>query len=124
MAWIIDGQPEDDPRQQAYLAMQRAIDAIKADYRGLKGRLEKIRAKLEKKRIVYHVVPDKEQGQWQVKRVGTSRATSTHEKKNDAVAAVRELGQKKQPSQIVINKADGTIQSERTYGDDPRRTPG
>jgi hypothetical protein len=35
-----------------------------------------------------------------------------------ATAAARMLGN----SQVVIHKMDGTIQSERTYGADPRRT--
>jgi len=49
---------------------------------------------------------------------------SEHTLKRDAAAAAIELARVQQPSQVVIHKRDGKIQTEFTYGDDPERTKG
>jgi len=36
----------------------------------------------------------------------------------------RELAKANQPSQIIIHTRDGRIETEHTYGDDPRQTEG
>jgi hypothetical protein len=76
------------------------------------------------KRVVYHVVPDKDQGVWKVKREGAERAASIHDGKDDAFEKARELAQNNPLSQVKIHKRDGTIQEERTYGKDPKKYPG
>jgi hypothetical protein len=67
------------------------------------------------------VSPNKREGGWVVK-VGTDK--TSHDTKQaaiqDAVARGRESGN----AQVVIRKKDGSIQSERTYGNDPRRSKG
>ena len=70
------------------------------------------------KRAVYHVTPTGD-GDWKVKAVGSSRASSTHENKADAVDRATDLGKEHRPGQIVIHGKDGKIQEERTYGKDP-----
>jgi hypothetical protein len=67
------------------------------------------------------VSPNKREGGWVV----TSGTEKTwHDTKrsaiDDAVARGRESGN----AQMIIRKKDGTIQSERTYGNDPRRSKG
>jgi hypothetical protein len=70
---------------------------------------------------VYDVSPS--DGDWEVKRRGGKRATRVFDRKADAVQFGRDLA-KGQKGQLVIRKQDGTIQEERTYGDDPYPPPG
>lgn len=74
-------------------------------------------------RIVYHVKPSSD-GRWQVAKRGAARASSSHDRKTEAVARGKELASKQRLGQLVVHKADGTIQGEFTYGADPRRTRG
>jgi hypothetical protein len=67
------------------------------------------------KRNRYDVVPSGTA--W---RVTHSQSTvSTHARKQDAIDAGVRVARANQPSQLVIHRADGTIEDERTYGDDP-----
>lgn len=66
-------------------------------------------------RNVYHVVPSGTN--WQVKH--NQEVLSNHTYKEDAVDKGREYALANQPSQLVIHRADGTIETEHTYGDDP-----
>lgn len=68
------------------------------------------------KRKVYDVSPS-EKG-WNVKARGANRASNHFDNKADAVQRGRDLA-KGQEGQLVIRKQDGTIQEERTYGNDP-----
>jgi hypothetical protein len=76
------------------------------------------------KRVVYHVVPDKDERVWKVKREGAERSSSTHNVKGDALEKARELAQNNPLSQVKIHGMDGKIQEERTYGQDPEKYPG
>jgi uncharacterized protein YdaT len=66
----------------------------------------------------YHVTqrPD---GQWQAKGEGASRASAVTRTKAEAVDRARDLAKAQPLGQVIIHKSDGTIQSERTYGNDP-----
>lgn len=55
--------------------------------------------------------------QWVVKE-GT-RVLSTHGAKTDAVTAGVKVASANEPSSLRICRMDGTIEDERTYGDDP-----
>jgi Uncharacterized protein conserved in bacteria (DUF2188) len=55
---------------------------------------------------------------WEVKLDHAQRASSTHEKKTDAVAAGREKAQGLK-TELTIRKEDGTIQNKNSYGNDP-----
>jgi hypothetical protein len=63
---------------------------------------------------------------WNVKEGKTT--VSSHLKKENAVDAAAKLGNhikdKGGLAQVRIHKIDGKFQSERTYGKDPRKTPG
>ena len=84
----------------------------------------------KKKRMVIHVVPhnDTDAGKgWGVKLNGELFAVfylKNRKTKKDAIAAAVRGAKKNQPSQVVIHKRDGTIQEERTFGDDPVRSKG
>jgi uncharacterized protein YdaT len=73
-------------------------------------------------RKVYHVAPKDEQ--WEVKAEGAQRATKLTDTKKEALAAAKDLAKNQKPSQVVIHRTDGTIQTEHTYEDDPENIPG
>ncbi len=66
-------------------------------------------------RNIYRVVPDG--NQWKVKKDSVVR--STHATKQPAIDAGRVLALANQPSQLVVHRANGTIELEWTYGNDP-----
>ncbi len=66
-------------------------------------------------RKVYRVVPST--GWWQVQHEGAT--LSTHRLKDEAITAGRKVALDNQPSQLVVHRADGTIEFEWTYGRDP-----
>ena len=63
-----------------------------------------------------YVVRPKDGGGWSVMTGGASRATSVHDAKEEAVAKARDLAKRKTPSQLLVYKQDGTVQTEQTYG--------
>lgn len=66
-------------------------------------------------RTVFHVVP-KGPG-WQVQRDGD--AVLSVDTKKQAIDEARALAKELQPSQVVVHTADGRIEDEMTYQDDP-----
>jgi hypothetical protein len=54
---------------------------------------------------------------WQVTHAGS--VLSTHATKEAGINAGVVAAYANQPSQLVIYRANGTIEDERTYGDDP-----
>lgn len=70
------------------------------------------------RRRTYHVTPA--DGAWRVKRAGAKRADSVHEKKSDAISRAKELAKKAKLGQVKVHGEDGEIQTEYTYGEDPR----
>jgi hypothetical protein len=73
------------------------------------------------KRTRIDVTHRKKDGMWVVKGGGEEHAFL---RKTEAVRSAAEAGKMLGHAQVVIRKTDGTIQSERTYGDDPRRSKG
>jgi hemerythrin superfamily protein len=74
-------------------------------------------------RTVYRVTPTKD-GRWQVTKKGATRASSTHDKKSEAVSRGRQFARKHRLAQLVVHTSAGKIQTEYTYGEDPRRSRG
>lgn len=68
-------------------------------------------------RTIYDVSPDGDE--WVVKKREASRASGRFSTKSAAVARGRELAKANRPSQLVVRRGDGTIETEYTYGDDP-----
>lgn len=66
-------------------------------------------------RTVYRVVPDVTK--WSVKH--ERKIMSSHYTKSSAIEAGRGLAKANEPSQLVVHRSDGTIETEWTYGDDP-----
>ncbi|GFO59225.1 hypothetical protein GMST_15500 [Geomonas silvestris] len=75
------------------------------------------------KRKVVHVVPDKKQGGWNVE-VEKQQGKKHFETKDDAVGAGKKIAKEGPLGQIKIHKQDGTIQTEHTYGEDPKNILG
>lgn len=74
-------------------------------------------------RNVYHVVRRNES--WQVRRPRARRASGCHSSKVAAIAHAKALASR--PStlgQVVVHRRDGRVETEWTYGNDPRRTRG
>jgi hypothetical protein len=65
----------------------------------------------------HHVVPNPDGG-WNVKKGGADRASKHFEKKQDAVDWGRDVS-RKQGSEFVIHRKDGTIQDKDSHGKDP-----
>ena len=63
-----------------------------------------------------YVVTTHAKGGWKVQAEGASRATSVHKTKGEAVANAKELARSHQPSQLLVYKQNGTVQTEQTYG--------
>lgn len=55
---------------------------------------------------------------WKVKTVGTRKAAGIYDTKAEALAKAVEVAKNKK-AELTIQKADGTIQSGRSYGNDP-----
>lgn len=67
------------------------------------------------KRNIVRVLP--KNGSWKV--TYNSSEVSTYVLKSVAVEKGKSLAKSNTPSQLVIYKADGTIETEHTYGNDP-----
>lgn len=65
----------------------------------------------------HHVVPNPNGG-WDVKRGGSQRATSHHDRKQEAVDHGREVS-RNQKSELRIHNRDGRISSSDSHGGDP-----
>ena len=63
-----------------------------------------------------HVVPNN--GQWQVKRQGSEKATKNFETQKQAIDYARSIAIKQQ-SELVIHGLDGRIRDKDSYGNDP-----
>ncbi|ALM50324.1 hypothetical protein AMR72_16390 [Flavobacterium psychrophilum] len=72
---------------------------------------------MSENRKIYHVLPA-EDG-WEGRLEDALRASVTGKNKEEVLERTVELAQNRMPSQVIIHKADGTIQTEHTYGDDP-----
>lgn len=69
-----------------------------------------------------HVTPRKG-GDWAVKKAGSDRASSVHERKADAVKVAREASRKEQ-SELVIHNKDGKIAQKDSHGHDSPTSKG
>jgi Uncharacterized protein conserved in bacteria (DUF2188) len=63
-----------------------------------------------------YTVTARDDGSWEVRTEGAGRATSLHDHKREAVSAAKKLAGDRRPSQLLVYKKDGTVQTEQTYG--------
>jgi uncharacterized protein DUF2188 len=77
------------------------------------------------KRKVYSVEPRSSKAGWKVKQQGGKTVTKTPTK-TEAVKTASKVARKDKKASVVIRKANGRIQEERTYprGSGPRKTKG
>lgn len=75
-------------------------------------------------RVVVRVVPDSAAGVWHVKVQGNAQPASSHRTKEQAIVAGRTLAKQAPLGQLVIYKANGQIETEYTYGNDPANSHG
>lgn len=76
------------------------------------------------KRRVYHVTPVAGEGDWKVKERGAERAVRVFENKGDAIDLAKDLAKNADLGQVIIHGKDRVIQTEYTYGKDPRNIKG
>lgn len=62
-------------------------------------------------------------GTWNVKGAGNSRATSKHDTQAKAIEAARNIA-KNQKSEVVIHGVNGKIRAKDSYGNDPHPPKG
>jgi uncharacterized protein YdaT len=74
-------------------------------------------------RVKYRV-SQKDDGRWQVKRDGASRASNVFDNKANAVKRGSDLARAQPLGQVFIYKQHGGIQTEHTYGNDPKNRKG
>lgn len=72
--------------------------------------------------IIFNVIYRKDE--WHVVRARTGATEGRFRSKADAIELGRELAMREQMSQLRIRKMDGSIQSEFTFGKDPRLIEG
>lgn len=66
-------------------------------------------------RSVFHVVPIGDL--WVVKQTGS--VLSSHDLKNDAIKEGIRIARFNKPSQLLTHRANGSLEDERTYDNDP-----
>jgi len=74
-------------------------------------------------RKIVWVSPDGDGG-WNVKTQGASRAAANFEGKSDAVDKAKEIAKNAPLGQVKIQKRNGEIETEHTYGQDPEKYKG
>ena len=67
------------------------------------------------RRETYRVVAQPDDG-WIVETGEAGQVSSIHRTKDEAVKSARDLARAHEPSQMLVYKLDGTVQTERTYG--------
>lgn len=68
-----------------------------------------------------HVVP--RDGEWAVRKEGSSRDTSRFSTQEEAIRAGRRIA-RNQGSELLVHGRDGRIRERRSYGDDPHPPSG
>ena len=76
-------------------------------------------------RKVYHIVPNPGQEKdWKIKEENVDEPLGLFSDKEEAIEKAKEMAKANEPSQIIIHREDGQIQTEYTYGDDPKKYKG
>jgi poly(hydroxyalkanoate) granule-associated protein len=95
------------PTRNEIQTLTRRVEELTARLEG------KVAEKKAVKRKVYHVVTADEG--WKVELEGTTKPLSTYATKDEALEGAREVAQAHEPSQVVVHRMDGTIQTNYTY---------
>lgn len=110
--------------------LKRISGVVRDEVKTLSGRVDKLAHRVEAlakdmeegapvteavSRTVYEVVPHPDG--WAVQKGGADRATSVHGTKKEAVEAGRTVASDHPPSQLIVQRQDGSVQDSFTYGD-------
>ncbi|MCH7950129.1 MAG: DUF2188 domain-containing protein [Candidatus Dadabacteria bacterium] len=76
------------------------------------------------KRNKYHLTFNSKQDNWGLKKEGSQRPTKAFKTKGEGLKLSREFVREREPSQLIVHKKDGTIQTEHTYKNDPKKYKG
>ncbi|MGE3724545.1 MAG: DUF2188 domain-containing protein [Candidatus Sericytochromatia bacterium] len=75
-------------------------------------------------RVIYHVVPESKAKVWHIKLQRNPAPLATFTTKEAAVAAGRTLAKSQPLGQLIVHLANGRIETEYTYGNDPANSAG
>ena len=78
---------------------------------------------MARNRTIYHVVPDVSGEAWVVTQEDDHAFRREFRTKDEAVQAAKERARDQEPSHVKVHEADGNLEYESTYGDDPSRPP-
>lgn len=110
--------------------LTRLSGIVRDEVKGLSGRVDKLAHRVEAlandieegapvseavSRTVYEVVPHPDG--WAVQKQGADRATSVHGTKKEAMEAGRTVAGDHEPSQLIVQRQDGSVQDSFTYGE-------
>ncbi len=100
------------PTREEIKTLTRRVEELshKVDRLAVPARVKKVERK------VFHVAPHEEG--WKVQVEGTEMPESLHETKDAALTAARDTAKKAEPSQVIVHKLDGSIQTQFSYGDE------
>lgn len=77
---------------------------------------------------VYHLVHRNADGKWHLSHVGgdddVASFTTKDDARQDGERRGRQHANRGELAQLVVHREDGSIETEFTYGSDPRITPG
>jgi hypothetical protein len=77
-----------------------------------------------KERQVFHVTFDENKQQWKVLKENQKQPQSLHTTKDAAIESAKKLAKASGLGQVIIHKENHVIETEYTYGNDPRDVPG
>lgn len=110
--------------------LKRLSGVVRDEVKGLSGRVDALAHRVEAlakdvqegapvteavSRTVYEVVPHPDG--WAVQKAGADRATSVHGTKKEAMEAGRTIAGEHMPSQLIVQRQDGSVQDSFTYGE-------
>jgi len=77
-------------------------------------------------RSIFHLVHKKADGRWHLEENAQSFASFGSKAEAEEAGKKRghDLHTRGQNAQLIIHREDGSIETEHTYGHDPRKTPG
>ena len=78
---------------------------------------------MARSRTVYHVAPDATADQWVITIENRDAFRQRHRTKNEAVEAAKARARRHEPSQVKVHLANGNMEYESTYGEDPPESP-
>lgn len=100
------------PTREEIQTLTRRVEELSLEV----GRLAGTSPPAESARKTFHISPDDDG--WKLILEGENDPLSVHSTKDQALTAGRETAKRSQPSQVVVHKMDGTIQSRFGYGNE------